>query len=328
MKRREFVAALGMAAAWPSLAMAQQAGRARVVAILVNFPEGDPEGQARINRFLQALHGLGWTEGLNLRTEIRWPADDASLYRRYAQELVAARPDVFLACGSPSAAALQQATKTIPIVFANVVDPVGAAFVSSMSHPGGNITGFTAFEYTISGKWLEILRELSPGLKRVAVVREPTNASGIGQFAAIQAFASSSGLELTAIDPRDGQAIKPALAALAIEPDGGVIVTASSSSVANRELLIETTLRHRLPAVFPFPFYAAAGGLAAYGPDTVDVHARAATYVDRILRGEKPADLPVQAPTKYYLVVNSRMAKALGLTLPPSLLARADEVIE
>jgi putative tryptophan/tyrosine transport system substrate-binding protein len=327
MRRRTFLASIGAALAWSGPIGAQE-DRARKIGILINFRNGDPEGQARVGGFSDALRKLGWTEGANLHTEIRWPGEGADLYRRYAQELVSMKPDAILASATPSVAALQRFTSSIPIVFANVVDPVGAGFVASMAHPGGNTTGFTAFEYSISGKWLEVLKELVPGLERVAVVREPSIASGIGQFAAIQAFASSSGLELTAIDPSKVEAIEPALAALAHQPHAGVIVTASSSAVTHRELLIEVALRYRLPAVYSFPYYTLAGGLASYGPDSVDVHTRAAVYVDRILRGEQPADLPVQAPTRYQLAINLKTAKALGITVPQSLLARADEVVE
>jgi putative ABC transport system substrate-binding protein len=328
MKRREFIRLLGGATAWPLAARAQQEDRVRKIGVLINFRRDDPEGQARVSGFAQALQKLGWSEGANLHTEIRWPGDDADLYHKYAQELVEIEPDVILAAATPSVAALQRLTRSLPIVFANVIDPVGAGFVSSMAHPGGNTTGFTAFEYSISGKWLDLLKEFVPALARAAVVREPSIASGIGQFAAIQAFASSSGLELTAIDPHEENAIDSAFAALARQPNGGVIVTASSSAVTHRDLLITAAIRYRLPAVYPFPYYMPAGGLVSYGPDPVDVHARAATYIDRILRGERPANLPVQAPTKYQLSINLKTAKSLGIVVPQTLLARADEVIE
>jgi putative ABC transport system substrate-binding protein len=332
MRRRDFIGLVGIAAiAQPRSALAQKAGRIRNVGILSNFPADDPEGQARVNGFTHALEGLGWSEGTNLRTETRWAGDNAERYPQYARELVRLEPDVILASASSSVAALQQVTHTVPIVFANVIDPVGAGFIASMAHPGGNTTGFTAFEYSISGKWLELLKELAPGLKRVAVIREPSYAAGIGQFAAIQALASSSsssGLELTAIDPRDAGAIEPAIASFARESNGGVIVTAGSSSVTRRALLIDVMARYRLAAVYPFPFFSSAGGLASYGPDSVNVHTRAANYVDRILKGERPAELPVQAPTKYQLAINLKAARDLGLTVPASLLATADEVIE
>jgi putative ABC transport system substrate-binding protein len=330
MRRRDFIGLVGGAAiARPLSALAQQAYRIRKIGILANFAADDPEGQARLRGFTRALEGLGWSEGTNLHTEIRWAGDNAERYSQYARELVTSEPDVILASASPSVAALQQVTHTVPIVFANVIDPVGAGFIASMAHPGGNTTGFTAFEYSISGKWLELLKELAPGLARVAVIRDPSYAAGIGQFAAIQALAlSSSGIELTAIDPRNADAIEPAIASFAREPNGGVIVTAGSSAVTHRGLLIAAMLRYRLAAVYPFPYYSSAGGLASYGPDSVDVHIRAASYVDRILKGERPADLPVQAPTRYQLAINLKTAKALGLTIPTSLLARADEVIE
>jgi putative tryptophan/tyrosine transport system substrate-binding protein len=330
MRRRDFFGLVGGAAvARPLFALAQPANRIRKIGILANFAADDPEGQARLKGFTHALEGLGWSEGTNLHTEIRWAGDNAERYSQYARELVRSEPDVILASASPSVAALQQVTHTVPIVFANVIDPVGAGFIASMAHPGGNTTGFTAFEYSISGKWLELLKELAPGLTRVAVIREPSYAAGIGQFAAIQALAlSSSGIELTAIDPRNPDAIEPAIASFAAEPDGGVIVTAGSSAVTHRALLIAAMLRYRLAAVYPFPYYSSAGGLASYGPDSIDVHIRAANYVDRILRGDRAADLPVQAPTRYQLAINLKTAKALGLTVPTSLLARADEVID
>jgi putative tryptophan/tyrosine transport system substrate-binding protein len=320
----------GGLAGWPHVARAQRLEQIRKIGMLVNFPSEDPEGQARVSAFAQALQKLGWTEGDNVRTETRWASDDANRYHRYSEELVALAPDVILASGTPSVAALQRVTHRIPIVFAVVIDPVGAGFVTSLARPAGNSTGFTAFEYSISGKWLELLKELAPNLARVAVVREPM-AAGIGQFAAIQtmASASSSGVELSVIDPSAaGREIERAFAAFAHEPNGGVIVTAGSSSLTHRELIISLTMRYRLPAVYPFRFYTANGGLASYGPDAIDIYRRSAAYVDRILKGEKPADLPVQAPTKYELLINLQTAKAIGLNLPPALLARTDEVIE
>jgi putative tryptophan/tyrosine transport system substrate-binding protein len=330
MRRREFIGLVGTAATvWSLAARAQQADPIRKLGVLVNFTSDDPEGEARIQAFSQSLRKLGWIEGDNLQTEIRWAGDDADRYHRYAKELVSSAPHVILASASPSVSALQQVTQSVPIVFANVIDPVGAGFIASLARPGGNTTGFTAFEYSISSKWLELLNELVPGLKRVAVVREPSIAAGIGQFAAIQTLASSSsGLELTAIDPRDSKQIERALTAFAREPNGGVIVTASASAVTHRDLLLALALRYRLPAVYPFRYYVASGGLAAYGPDTIAVYVRAADYVHRILKGAKPADLPVQAPTKYELVINLKTAKALGITVPSKLLAVADEVIE
>ena len=327
-RRREFITLLGGSAAWPLAARAQQPEGMRRVGVLMNFPSNDEEGQARITAFAQALQKLGWTEGGNVRTHTRWAADDVDRYRRYAEELVALTPDVILASGSPSVEALLRVTRSVPIVFANVIDPVGAGFVTSMARPRGNTTGFTAYEYSISGKWLELLKEFAPNVTRIAVLREPSIAAGIGQFAAIQSAASSSGVELSAIDSRDTGEIGRALAAFAHEPNGGVIITASSSAVTHRELIISLATRYRLPNVYPFRYYPASGGLASYGPDTIAEFKRASVYVDRILKGEKPADLPVQAPTKYETVINLKTAKALGLSVPEMLLARADEVIE
>ena len=329
MRRREFITLLGSAATWPLAARAQHPGeRMRRIGVLMNIPSNDEEGQARITVFAQALQKLGWTEGGNVRTHTRWAADDVDRYRRYAEELVALTPDVILASGSPSVEALLRVTRSVPIVFANVIDPVGAGFVTSMARPRGNTTGFTAYEYSISGKWLELLKEFAPNVTRIAVLREPSIAAGIGQFAAIQSAASSSGVELSAIDSRDTGEIGRALAAFAHEPNGGVIITASSSAVTHRELIISLAMRYRLPNVYPFRYYPASGGLASYGPDTIAEFKRASVYVDRILKGEKPADLPVQAPTKYETVINLKTAKALGLSVPEMLLARADEVIE
>src|SRR5215470_16295823 len=328
MRRREFIALVGGGVAASTLALrAQQPERIRKIGVLMNLSSEDPEGQARVKAYAQALQKLGWIEGGNMRTDTRWAADDADRYRRYSEELVALTPDVILASGSPSVAALLQVTRSVPIVFANVIDPLGAGFVTSMARPRGNATGFTAYEYSISGKWLELLKEITPNLTRVAVLREPSLAAGIGQFAAIQSAAASSGVELSAIDPRDTGEIERALAAFAHEPNGGVVIAGSSSAVTHRELIISLAMRYRLPNVYPFRYYPASGGLASYGPDSIAVFERAASYVDRILRGEKPGDLPVQAPTKYLLVVNLKTAKTIGLVVPPTLLARADEVI-
>lgn len=328
MKRRAFLAGIGAALMSPVVVSAQQPDASRTVGFLANFRSDDSEGRVRIDSFNRALQQLGWREGANLHTEIRWPGDDIGLTRQYAQELVDLKPDVILAWATPSVSALQRLKRSIPIVFANVIDPVGAGYVVSMAHPGGNTTGFTAFEYSISGKCLELLKELAPAVVRVAVVRDPSIASGIGQFAAIQAFASSTSLELTAIDPDDESGIDRAFASIASQPNGGVIVTASSVALAHRDHLIAAAMRYRLPAIYPFPYFAPLGGLAAYGPDAADVAARAATYVDRILRGDRPADLPVQAPTRYQLAINAKTAKALGITVSQSLLIRADDVIE
>jgi putative ABC transport system substrate-binding protein len=329
MRRRDLIAGLGSVAIWSLSAWAQQSRSIRKIGVLVNYPPGEPEGEARIKAFSGALRKLGWIEGENLHTEIRYAGDEADRYHRYARELVEAAPDLIVAGASASVAALQGITHSVPVVFAGVIDPVGAGYVRSLARPNGNMTGFTVFEYSISGKWLELLKELAPGVKRVGVIRDPSVASGIGQFAAIQALASSSSeMELTAIDARDPAEVQRALSEFGDEPNGGVIVTASSSSTAQREQLLSLALRHRLPAVYPFRYFVVGGGLAAYGPDLIAIYARAAEYVDRILNGAKPADLPVQAPTQYKLFVNLKTAKTLGLSLANSLIARADEVIE
>ena len=327
--RRKFLATLsGAAAAWPLAARAQQRERMRRIGMLVNFASNFPDGQARVTAFVQALQKLGWIEGANVHIDIRWAADDSERYRQYSEELVGLSPDVIVAGASPSVAALKRVTRSVPIVFAGVIDPVGAGFVNSLARPGGNATGFAAFEYSISGKWLEVLKELAPNVTRAAVLRDPTFAAGIGQFAAIQSAASSTKLELSAVDQHDPGEMERALAAFAREPNGGVIITASASAVAHRELIISLASRYRLPNVYPFRYYPMAGGLASYGPDQNDQYKRAAEYVDRILKGEKPADLPVQAPTKFELVINLKTAKTLGLTVSSGLLSIADEVIE
>ena len=330
MRRREFITLFGVTAlAGPRAARAQQADRVRRVGVLMSRAAGDPEEQARFAGFLQGLQKLGWTDGRNVRIDYRWAAADADRSRTYAAELVALAPDVILASGSASVAGLLQTTRTVPIVFVNVIDPVGAGYVARLARPGGNATGFTAFEYSLSGKWLELLKEIAPNLTRIAILRDPALAAGIGQFAAIQAMAPSSlGVELSPIDVRDGGEIERDVATLARESNGGLIVTGSSSAAVHRELIVMLAARHRLPAVYPFRYFVTSGGLISYGPDPIDVFRRAAGYVDRILKGEKAADLPVQAPTTYELAINLKTAKALGLTLPPSLLARADEVIE
>ena len=328
--RRKFIAALGgTAVAWPLAARAQQADRMRRVGVLETRAADDPEGQARLALFRQGLQELGWTDGRNVRIDYRWAAADADRSRTYAVELVALAPDVILASASGSVAALLQTTRTVPIVFANVIDPVGAGFVAKLARPGGNATGFTLFEYSLSGKWLELFKEIAPNLTRIAILRDPALAAGIGQYAVIQAMAPPSfGVELSPIDVRDAGEIERDVAAFARESNGGLIVTASSGAMARRELIIMLAARHRLPAVYPFRYYVTEGGLISYGPDPTDQFRRAAGYVDRILKGEKAADLPVQAPTKYELAINLKTAKALGVTVPPSLLARADEVIE
>ena len=329
LQRREFITLLGGAAAlWPLAARAQQGERMRHVGVLMNTAADDPEGQARLTGFLQAMQELGWTDGRNVRIDTRWGAGDADRFRRYAVELVALAPDVILAAGNPVTGALQQATRTVPIVFALAADPVGSGFVASLARPGGNTTGFASTEFGISGKWLELLKEIAPRVTRVAVLRDPTNALGIGQFAAIQSVAPSFGVELSPIDVRNAREIDRDITAFALSSSGALIVPAGPLAGLHRELIIKLAAQHRLIAVYPTRFFATGGGLISYGPNTIDPFRGAAGYVDRILKGEKPADLPVQAPTKIELVINLKTARALGLEVPPTLLARADEVIE
>jgi putative ABC transport system substrate-binding protein len=328
MRRREFITLLGGAAAsWPLAARAQQTERVRRVGVLMSQAADDPEAQARITAFSQGLQELGWSVDRNLQIETRWAtADDL---HRHAAELVALAPDVLVAAtGSTTVAPLLQATRTVPIVFVTVIDPVGAGFVASLARPGGNATGFMNYEYGMSVKWLELLKEIAPRVTRAAVLRDPAIASGIGQFGAVQAVAPSLGVELSPVDVRDAGEIERAIAAFARESNGGLVVTASPSANTHRRPIIALAARHRLPAVYPVRFHVTAGGLIAYGVDLVDQFRRTAGYVDRILKGEKPANLPVQAPSKYETVINLKTAKALGLDLPTSVLARADEVIE
>jgi len=329
MRRREFITLLaGAPAAWPLAARAQQPERMRRIGLLVNFTADDPEGQARIAAFHQGLREWGWILGQNAQIEVRWGAFDTSSSRRYAAELVALSPDVILASGSAAMGALQQTIRTVPVVFVSIVDPVGAGFVESLAHPGGNATGFTLFEYGLSGKWLELLKEIAPSVARAGVLRDSTVGSGIGQYAIIQAVAPSRGVELRPIETHDTSEIEHAIVAFARLPNGGLIVVGSPSGMVQRDLIIALAARHQLPAVYPFTYWARSGGLISYGPDLVSPFRQATGYVDRILKGEKPADLPVQAPAKYELAINLKTAKALGLMVPPSLLARADEVIE
>jgi len=328
MRRREFIAGLGGAAVWPLVARAQQPERVRRIGVLVNLAADDPQGQARLTAFVQGLQQLGWTADRNVRIDYRWAADHADLYRRYAAELVALAPDIILASSSPSVGSLQQATRDVPIVFANVADPVGAGFVDSLARPGGNATGFILFEYGISGKWVELLKEVAPGVKRAAVLRDPAIAAGTGQFGAIQSVAPSFGVELSPVNVRDAAEIERAVTAFARSSNGGLIVTGSGLAPIHRNLIITLAARHKLPAVYYARYFVTDGGLLSYGPDTVEVYRRAAGYVDRVLKGEKPADLPVQTPTKYELVINLKTAKALGIEVSATLLARADEVIE
>ena len=328
--RREFISLLGgAAAAWPVAARAQQPERMRRIGVLIASAADDPVSQARLAAFLQGMSRLGWTDDRNVRIDTRWATTNTDDLRRHAAELVALAPDVLVAAtGTATVAPLLQATRTLPIVFAIVIDPVGAGFVTSLVRPGGNATGFLMFEYGLSGKWLELLKQIAPGVARAAVVRDPAIASGIGQFAAIQAVAPSLGVDLTPVDARDAFEIEHAVTGFARSGNGGLIVTASAVALRHRDLIITLAARHRLPAVYTSGPYVAAGGLISYGPDLLDQYRRAAGYVDRILKGEKPADLPVQAPTKYELIINLKTAAALGLAIPPDVLARADEVIE
>jgi putative ABC transport system substrate-binding protein len=300
----------------------------RRIGVLLSTAADDQESSARTASFLKGLQQLGWIEGRNLRIDIRWAAGDAELYRKYAAELVALAPDVILASSSPTVAALQAATRTVPIVFAHAVDPVGAGFVDSLARPGGNATGFVLFEYGISAKWLELLKEIAPALKRVAVLRDSTTAAGMGQFGAIQSVAPSFGMEVNPVSLRDPGEIERGITAFAASPNGGLIITAAPLGTLYRELIIALAARHKLPAIYSSRFFAADGGLVYYGPDLTDQYRRAAGYVDRILKGEKPANLAVQAPTKYELAINLKTARALGITVPLSVLTRADEVIE
>jgi putative ABC transport system substrate-binding protein len=326
MRRREFIKGIAyVAAARPLLAHAQE--RTRTVGFLNILADNDPESRLRIAAFKKSLQELGWKEGSNVRIEERYAGGDSERVRKYARELATLAPDVILTSGSVTVRPLQQATRTIPIVFVQTVDPVGSGYVDSMSRPGGNTTGFTQFEYSLSGKWLELLKQIAPRVTRVAVIRDPVNGSGIAQFAVIQAFAPPLGVEAIPVDARDLREIERSITDFARIDNGGLIVTSGGTGF-HRDVIIPLAARLRLPAVYPYRYYAADGGLASYGPNTIEQFRRAASYVDRILKGEKPADLPVQAPTKYELVINLKTAKALGVTVPPSVLARADEVIE
>ena len=327
MRRREFISLLGGAAAWPLTARAQQSERMRRIGVLMDLAENDPEGQVRIAAFLQGLAQLGWTDGRNVRIDIRWAASSDDI-RKYAGELIALAPDVILATGTPSLAPLHQVTRTVPIVFVNVVDPVGGGFVDSLARPGGNTTGFMLFEYGMGSKWLELLKEIAPRVTRVGVLRDPAVSSGTAQFGAIQSVAPSLGAGVSPINLRESPEIERGVAAFARSANGGLIVTASALANVHRDLIVTLAARHKLPAVYGARYFVIGGGLMSYGPDRIDQSRRTAGYVDRILKGEKPADLPVQAPTKYELVVNLKTAKAIGLTLPPGILALADEVIE
>jgi putative ABC transport system substrate-binding protein len=329
MKRRDFLTYLGgAAAAWPAVARAQQGERMRRIGVLMVLAADDPVSQVRIGAFLQGLQQSGWTLGQNVQIDYRWGASNTDLYRKYATELVSLGPDVILTAASSAVAALQQASRTVPIVFVTSIDPVGTGIVESIARPGGNATGFTNMEFGTSGKWLELLKEMIPRVRRVAVIRDPSTSPGSGQLGAIQAVAPLLGVEVRPVDVRDALGMERAITALAREPDRGMIVTANNLAFARRELIVPLAARLQLPTVYSSRSWVVGGGLISYGPDFVDQHRRAAGYVDRILKGERPADLPVQAPTKYELVINLKTAKALGLTVPDTLLARADEVIE
>jgi len=328
MRRRGFITLLGGAAAWPLAARAQQAERVRRVGVLLGTARDDTDARARMAAFLAGLQQVGWTEGRNLRIETRWAAGSADDFRKYAAELAALAPDVILAPGGATLAALLQATRAVPIVFVHVPDPVGAGFVDSMARPGGNATGFISFEYSMGAKWLELLKQVAPGVKRVAVIRDPAISAGIGLWGAVQSAAPSFGVEVSPVNVRDAGEIERAVTTFAGSSNGGLIVTGSALATVRRDLIITLAARYRLPAVYFERYFVTAGGLISYGADFVDQYRRAADYVDRILKGQKPAELPVQLPTKYELVVNLKTAKALGVTIPPALLVSADEVIE
>jgi putative ABC transport system substrate-binding protein len=327
MKRRAFISLLGCAAAWPLAARAQQPERMRRVGVLIGVAD-DAEGQARLAAFKNGMQGLGWIDGGNVRMDVRFTTGNAARAQTYAAELVGAAPDVILGNTHSAVAALQQQTRTIPIVFVQVVDPVSGGFVESLARPGGNITGFVSLDYGFGVKWLEVLKEIAPRVSRVGVLRDPTITGGSGQLGAIQGVAASFRVELTALDVREAAAIERSIGSFAQEPNSGLIVLANPTATVHLDLIVTLAARHRLPTIYPYRYFTVGGGLISYGVDNLDLYSRAAAYVDRILKGEKPADLPVQNPTKFVLAINLRTAKALGLTVPPTLLARADEVIE
>jgi putative tryptophan/tyrosine transport system substrate-binding protein len=328
MRRRDFITLLGAAAAWPLAARAQQGERMRRIGVLMNRAADIPEGQDRLAAFHQGLQELGWRIGHNVRIDTRWSADNADQSAKYAAELVALAPDIVLASGTLAVTALQHISRTLPIVFASVADPVGAGIVDSLAHPGGNATGFMNYEYNLAAKYLELLKEIAPSVNRVAIIRNAANPAGLATFGTLQNAARSFGVEVSPINVRDAREIESTVAAFARSPNGGLIVTQSASATIYRDLIITLAARHKLPAVYGLRYDVTGGGLISYGPDIVDQFRQAGGYIDRILKGEKPADLPVQAPTKYQLVLNLKTAKALGLDVPDTLLARADEVIE
>ena len=329
MRRRDFIKVIaGSAAAWPLAARAQQGERVRRIGVLMPLGATDAEAQTRVGAFLQGLQEFGWAVGRNVRTEIRWAGGDADEIRKYASELATLAPDVILSTGSSTLGPLLRATRAVPIVFVVIVDPVGAGYIASLARPGGNATGFTAFEYGLSAKWLELLKQIAPGVTRAAVLRDPNITAGIGQFGAIRSAAPALGIDVSPVNLLDASEIEQAVTEFARAPGGGLIVPGSALAVVHRGLIIALAARYKLPAVYWIRTPVTDGGLISYGPDLIDQYRRAASYVDRILKGEKPADLPVQAPTKYELVINLKTAKAIGLTVPPTLLAQADEVIE
>src|SRR6516164_7494205 len=329
MRRREFITLLsGAATAWPLAALAQQPGTPRRIGVLIQVAEGDPQARIEVATFLRGLQKLGWSEGHNLRIDTRWSEGDADRIRKNAAELVALAPEVVLAPGGTVVGALQQASRTVPIVFVNVTDPVGRGYVASLAQPAGNATGFTSFEFEMGGKWLELLKEVAPRVTRTAVLRDPVITAGIGYLAAMHALAPSMGMQVIPVNVSQPGEIERAVAAFARTPNGGLIVTADPAAIVHRELIIALAARHRLPAVYPYRHFVLTGGLLSYGIDNRHQFRQAASYVDRILKGTNPSDLPVQAPTTFELVINLKAAKALGLEVPPMLLARADEVIE
>ncbi|HEY1475738.1 MAG TPA: ABC transporter substrate-binding protein [Pseudolabrys sp.] len=328
MRRREFISLIGGAGAWPLAARAQQASEIRRIGVLMSLAEHDPEEEARYAAFVEGLQHLGWTVGRNVRIDIRWAAGNADNARKFAAELIALAPDVILVSGGSSVAPVVQATRTVPIVFTQTPDPVGAGFINSLARPGGNATGFINFEYGMGAKWLELLKQIAPSVTRVAVLRDPLTPQGIGQFAAVQSMAPSLGMEVSPVNVGDTGEMEHAVAAFARGSNCGLIVTGSGFAILNRKLITTLAAQYKLPAVYPLRIFATVGGLITYGADGIEPHRHAAAYVDRILKGEKPADLPVQAPTKFELIINLKAAKALGLTVPPSLLATANEVIE
>jgi ABC-type uncharacterized transport system substrate-binding protein len=328
MRRREFITLLGGTAAWPLAARAQQPNRMRRIGVLMNLSENDPEGQARVVAFVQELQRSGWSDGRNAHIDYRWSAGDAARIRQYAAELVALAPDVILAYAGSAVGPLQQATRTIPIVFGGAIDPVAAGLVASLARPGGNTTGFMQIEYGIGGKWLELLKEIAPRVTRAGVIRDPGSPGASGLLGTLQTAAPTLGVELSELNARNGNEIERAVVAFARGTNDGLVMPLSPLVTAHRDLVIAVAARHRLPAIYPYRFFAAAGGLICYGPDPIDPFRRAAVYVDRILKGEKPGDLPVQAPVKYEMVINLKAARAISLDVPSTMLARADEVIE